>query len=157
MLIDKYTKHSIFSLPQIFGDILSKRDLDDSEFVNMYMNDVNNPLLSSHVFLVFHNIKPYLLNTLKQHHLFHCSYTITMNKIKYTVLAFNKAYCIHVITRKIEYGLYKSLGYETKIKILNFWNAGVNGKLHKYLFDENAKTIKPLSENITLQDTIKPQ
>lgn len=64
MLIDKYTKHSIFSLPQIFGDILSKRDLDDSEFVNMYMNDVNNPLLSSHVFLVFHNIKPYLLNTL---------------------------------------------------------------------------------------------
>ena len=51
MLIDKYTKHSIFSLPQIFGDILSKRDLDDSEFVNMYMNDVNNPLLSSHVFL----------------------------------------------------------------------------------------------------------
>ena len=71
MLIDKYTKHSIFSLPQIFGDILSKRDLDDSEFVNMYMNDVNNPLLSSHVFLVFHNIKPYLLNTLKQHHLFH--------------------------------------------------------------------------------------
>lgn len=52
MLIDKYTKHSIFSLPQIFGDILSKRDLDDSEFVNMYMNDVNNPLLSSHVFSI---------------------------------------------------------------------------------------------------------
>lgn len=157
MLIDKYTKHSIFSLPQIFGDTISKRDLDESEFVNMYMYDINNPLLSNHVFLVFHNIKPYLLDTLRQNHLFHSSYTITMNRIKYTVLAFNRAYSIHTITNKIEYGLYKLINYNTKIKIIKFWNAGVDSKLHKYLFDDNTKTVKPLSENITQQDTIKPQ
>lgn len=156
MLIDKYTKHSIFSLPQIFGNILCRRDLIDSEFVNMYMNDINNPLLSSHIFLVFHNIKPYLLSILKHHYLFHSDYTITINKIKYTVLAFNRAYSVHSVIRKIEYGLYKSIGYETKIKILKFWNAKTDSNLHKYLFDENTKTTKPISENITLQDTKSP-
>ena len=59
MIINKYTKHSIFSLPQIFYDTFTKYDLKNSEFVNMYTSDMNNPLLSNHIFLVFHNIKPY--------------------------------------------------------------------------------------------------
>lgn len=152
MLIDKYTKHSIFSLPQIFGDILKRCDLKNSEFVNMYINDVNNPLLANHIFLVFHNIKSDLSYKLEKHHLFHSKYTITKNKIKYTVFAFNRAYSIHSIINKINYGLYNLLPYDTKINILSFWNASISSKLHKYLFDENAKTTKPLSENITLKD-----
>jgi hypothetical protein len=72
MIINKYTKHSIFSLPQIFYDTFTKYDLKNSEFVNMYTSDMNNPLLSNHIFLVFHNTKTsastskYLSNALKE-------------------------------------------------------------------------------------------
>ena len=57
MIIDKYTKHSIYSLPQIFYETLTKYDLKNNDFVNMYTSDLNHPLLSNHIFLVFHNIK----------------------------------------------------------------------------------------------------
>ena len=66
MIINKYTKHSIFSLPQIFYDTFTKYDLKNSEFVNMYTSDMNNPLLSNHIFLVFHNTKTYLIERLKK-------------------------------------------------------------------------------------------
>ena len=44
MIIDKYTKHTIFSLPLLFNSI-SARELKDNQFINMYVYDKNRPLL----------------------------------------------------------------------------------------------------------------
>ena len=135
MIINKYTKHSIFSLPQIFYDTFTKYDLKNSEFVNMYTSDMNNPLLSNHIFLVFHNTKAYLIE-----------------RINYRVFTFNKAYSIHSIVNKIDLGLYERLGYQAKLQILNFWNISVDSKVHEYLFNPLAKVTKPVGESISLQD-----
>ena len=61
MLIDKYTKHSIFSLPLIFDDIVDRHELKANGFVNMYVYDLNIPLASNHIFLVFKNLSNELL------------------------------------------------------------------------------------------------
>ena len=45
MIVNKYTKHSIFSLPLIFDNIFNKEELKNNEFVNMYIYDINNTLL----------------------------------------------------------------------------------------------------------------
>jgi hypothetical protein len=44
------------------------------------------------------------------------------------------------------------LGYQAKLKILNFWNVSVDSKVHEYLFNPLAKVVKPTGENIPLQD-----
>ena len=155
MIIDKYTKHSIFSLPQIFYETLTKYDLKNNDFVNMYTSDLNHPLLSNHIFLVFHNIKNYLEERLKKHILYYCNYDITMYGIRYSVFVFNRAYSIHRIVNKIDLGLYDRLSYEDKLKILTFWNLPVDSKVHSYLFNPLIKTKKPIGENITLQDINK--
>lgn len=152
MVIDKYTKHSIFSLPQIFSETFNKYDLKENEFVNMYVNDINSPNLSNHIFLVFHGIKQSLIDTLSKHSLFETTYSITKNKVKFIVFAFKRSFYVQSIVRDIDNGLYEFLGYNAKIKILNFWEAGINSKIHKYLFDSNTKTDRPLCENITLED-----
>ena len=152
MIINKYTKHSIFSLPQIFYDTFTKYDLKNSEFVNMYTSDMNNPLLSNHILLVFHNTKAYLIERLKKHRLYYCDYTLTIDGINYRVFAFNKAYSIHSIVNKIDLGLYERLGYQAKLQILNFWNISVDSKVHEYLFNPLAKVTKPVGESISLQD-----
>lgn len=157
MLIDKFTKHTIFSLPLIFGDILTRDILKENEFVNMYEYDMNHPLLSNHVFLVFHNIKKELLDKLKSHSSYNSDYLMIKDKIKYTVISFNKGFSIYVVISSINKGLYYSLPYEEKIKILSFWNKGNIhlSNIHAYLFNNHIKTEKPLCENITLEDSKK--
>ena len=128
---------------------------------NMYTSDMNNPLLSNHIFLVFHNTKAYLIERLKKHRLYYCDYTLTIDRINYRVFAFNKAYSIHSfnkaysihsIVNKIDLGLYERLGYQAKLQILNFWNISVDSKVHEYLFNPLAKVTKPVGESISLQD-----
>lgn len=157
MLIDKFTKHTIFSLPLIFGDILNKETLKENEFVNMYEYDTNSPLLSNHIFLVFHNIKKELLDKLKSHSSYNSDYLIVKDKIKYTVVSFRKEFNIYIVVDTINKGLYYCLSYEKKIKILSFWNSGNIhlSKIHAYLFNNHIKTEKPLCENITLEDSKK--
>ena len=152
MIINKYTKHSIFSLPQIFYDTFTKYDLKNSEFVNMYTSDMNNPLLSNHIFLVFHNTKTYLIERLKKHRLYYCDYTLTIDRINYRVFAFNKAYSIHSIVNKIDLGLYERLGYQAKLQILNFWHHSVASKGHEDLINPRAQLTKPGGESIAIQD-----
>lgn len=155
MIIDKYTKHSIFSLPQIFYNTFTKYDLKENEFINMYINDMNNPLLSNHIFLVFHNIKKYLIDRLKNHHLYYNNYRITLYGTQYIVFTFNKAYSIHTIVNKINLGLYERLSYNAKMKILTFWNTNIESKVHSYLFNPNMIVQKPINEYIAIQDIRK--
>lgn len=156
MLIDRYTKHSIFSLPLIFDNLFTKDELLDSDFVNMYLYDMNNPILSNHIFLVFHNIKKPLLNRLTNICIYHNTYTIVKDNIPYTVISFNRSFIVKNVIDRINKGLYCELSYESKLKILWFWNnKGFSSKLHSYLFDKDAKVEKPLSENITLEDKRK--
>lgn len=157
MLIDRPTKHTIFSLPLIFGDILTQDILKENDFVNMYESDNNNPLLSNHIFLVFHNIKKELLDKLKSHSSYNSNYDIVINKIHYTVISFNRGFSIYSVVSMINRGLYLGLSYDKKIKILNFWDKGkiFNSKLHEYLFNKDILTQKPLCENIALGDNKK--
>ena len=149
MIIDKYTKHSIFSLPLIFYNTFTKIDLKLSDFVNMYTCDLNKPMLNNHIFLVFHNIQKNLLDKLRKHHLYTCNYHFTIEKTDYTAIVFERAYTIYSIVHRIEHGLYYNLLYEDKLKILNFWEANCNSNIHKYLFNENIIKVKPICENIT--------
>lgn len=149
MIIDKYTKHTIFSLPLIFYDNLTKLDLKLNDFVNMYTCDVNKPMLNNHIFLVFHNITKELLDTLRKHHLYTCDYYFTIDNVGYTAVVFEKAYTIYSVVSKIDHGLYFNLRYEDKLKILNFWDSPRNGNVHKYLFDELTYKLKPVNESIT--------
>lgn len=156
MIIEKYTKHSIFSLPQIFYEILTRFELKANKFVNMYINDLNNPLLSNHIFLVFKDIKPYLLKRLKTHKLYYCNYLITINKITYTVIAFAQDYVTHAIVNKINLGLYERLSYDAKILIMTFWHSDVDTAVHNWLFNPLAKVKRPVAEHITIADTKSP-
>lgn len=156
MIVNKYTIHSIFSLPQIFFKTFNKYDLKDNKFINMYINDVNNPLLSNHIFLVFKELKPYLLERFKQHPQYHNNYLVTIDKITYQVVSFLQNYKIHSIVNKINLGLYERLAYTNKIQILMFWNLNADTKVHEWLFNPLAKINKPIKENITIQDTKSP-
>lgn len=149
MLIDKYTKHTIFSLPLIFDNTFVLNDLKLNEFINMYTCVINKPALSNHIFLVFHNISDEFLDKLREHHLYACDYIFTIDKVRYTAIAFEKAFTIFSIVNKIDHGLYNKLLYEDKLRILNFWKVSINSNMHKYLFNEKIVTLKPLSENIT--------
>ena len=149
MLIDKYTKHTIFSLPLIFDNVFVLSDLRANEFINMYTCDVNKPFLSNHIFLVFHNISDEFLSKLREHHLYVCDYLFTIDKIKYISIVFERAFTIYSIVNKIDHGLYYSLFYEDKVRIMNFWKVSVNSNIHKYLFNEKIVKLKPLNESIT--------
>lgn len=156
MIIDTKTKHTIFSLPLIFGKILTKKELEDSEFVNMYTYDINSPLSSNHIFLVFHNIKHELLEKLRKHLNYHTEYTIVIDKIPYYVICFVRTFTISNIVNYIDRGLYLGLSYADKMKIISFWyNCGVNSNIHQYLFNPDIKTEKPIGENITIADNKK--
>lgn len=155
MIIDKKTKHSIFSLPLIFEDFTNRKELEDNGFINMYTYDVNSPLSSNHIFLVFLNLKEELLNKLKNHISYYNNYSITIDNIDYTVISFKRTFIISHIVNTIDKGLYLHLSYKQKMKILSFWYNYNDTNLHRYLFDFDAKTQKPLSENITLADKNK--
>lgn len=152
MIINKYTKHSIFSLPQIFYDTFTKYDLKVVDYSYHLYTYLQIHYFSNHIFLVFHNTKAYLIERLKKHRLYYCDYTLTIDRINYRVFAFNKAYSIHSIVNKIDLGLYERLGYQAKLQILNFWNISVDSKVHEYLFNPLAKVTKPVGESIPLQD-----
>lgn len=157
MIIDKYTKHSIFSLPLIFSNILSKEDLIQSEFVNMYTFDINKLIYSNHIFLVFHNIKIEVLNRLKANKNFVKEYDIVINKIKFKVLCFIRDFPISNIVNFVNNGKYIDFSFESKMKILKFWDISTKNsyKLHKYLFDDTAIPEKPKNEIITIEDANK--
>lgn len=154
MIVDKYTKHSIFSLPLIFDDILTKVDLKANGFVNMYMFDINCPLASNHIFLAFTCISATLLDKFKKHPAYFNYYTRTIDTVLYTIVVFNRGFYINFITQNTEKGLYYEMDYHSKMRIIDFWNSNtkLSKNLHSYLFNPNAIRYKPLSENITLED-----
>ena len=63
MKLNIFTKHSIFSLPLIFKE-LNKEILLSNRFINMYLADINQPLLSNSIFLMFHYPSIELIDTL---------------------------------------------------------------------------------------------
>lgn len=157
MLIDKYTKYSVFSLPLIFYGILNKSDLKDNEFVNMYTCDTNKPYLSNHIFLVFHNIKDSSLKRLRSHCNFETDYDILVDSILYKVVCFTRDFPIQNIINFVNKGKYIDFIFCSKMKILRFWDATArdNPKLFQYLFDEEFIPEKPVNEVITTEDTKK--
>lgn len=156
MIINKYTKHSIFSLPLIFDHLLSLQELKDSDFVNMFVCDLNHPILSNHIFLVFHNLKDILLDKLKTHELYYSNYTIVIESTKYTVVVFSRGFTIYNTIDKTSKGLYNQFSYENKLRIYSFWVPKTqNLTLHSCLFNAKCKTDPPVCENITLEDKRK--
>lgn len=155
MLIDKYTVHTIFTLPIIFYDILSKNDLKDNDFVNLYTYDLNNNRYNNHIFLVFHNIKPYLEERLKNHQQYIDNYTVCINRVFFKVFVFLRSFTMKYIIDNVNKGLYNTLQYKEKIKILTFWQLNAESIVHQYLFDNTIKTILPICEYISKQDGTK--
>ena len=157
MLIDKYTKHSIFSLPLIFDDIVDRHELKANGFVNMYVYDLNIPLASNHIFLVFKNLSNELLEKFEKHHNYWNDYHSIINGVTYHIVCFQRGFSIGYIVDSTEKGLYYETDYHSKMRIIKFWNSPTNlsTSLHSYLFNPNAVRIKPVSENITKEDKIK--
>lgn len=157
MIIDKFTKHSIFSLPLIFYNLLNQQDLKENEFVNMYTCDINNPIYSNHIFLVFHNIKDSLLNILRRYDKYEADYNIVLNNIHYKVVCFTRDFPIQNILSFVEKGKYIDFSFKNKMLILQFWNAKArkNPKLFEYLFNDELKPERPVNEIITREDTNK--
>lgn len=153
MIIDKYTKHSVFSLPLIFDNVFTRQELKDNDFINMYTYDVNHTLLSNHIFLVFRCIKKGLLDKLTALNIFHTKYELTIDNVKYVVICFIRTLNINFIIHNIDKGLYFELPYEDKVRILQFWTiTHINKRLLNYLFNPDAICIKPINESITKID-----
>ena len=157
MIVDKYTKHSIFSLPLIFDNIFNKEDLKNNGFVNMYIYDINNSLLSNHFFLAFTYLSNTLLDKLKEFPNYYTNYIVIINNIKYSIVCFTRGFYADFIIKNTEKGLYYENAYESKVRILEFWNPNnrISKSLLSYLFNPNAHRLKPVSENITIQDNKK--
>lgn len=120
-------------------------------FVGTYTYNINIPWKDNHIFLLYKsNIDPtfnQLLEKLKSNTNFRGGSSIRLKGDWYTLLTF---------TRPIEYGLEISklinsrlteLCYDTKVKIVSFWNLPVSSKLHKRLFQY---MIPPLKVEDTL-------
>ena len=123
----------------------------------MYIYNINNPLLSNHFFLAFTYLSNTLLDKLKEFTNYYTNYTITVNSIKYSIVCFTRGFYADFIIKNTEKGLYYENAYESKVRILEFWNPNnrISKSLLSYLFNPNAHRLKPVSENITIQDNKK--
>lgn len=155
MILNKYTKNSIFSLPLYFKQLTAK-ELKDNEFVNMYVEDLNKPITDC-VHLVFKAIKPELLNKLKQTKGYHSISFYTINNVDYCVLAFTLQGNHDLLSfENIQKGKYHLLSLADKVRIIRFWyNPAINDKIFEYLFDDTSPKDKPINEVIDVADKIK--
>lgn len=151
MKLNKFTKHSIFSLPLIFKD-LNKKILLSNRFINMYLSDINQLLLSNHIFLMFHYPSKELVETLKNYKEYVTSYAIVIEKIRYCIFVFERTDLFNFIISNTNKGLYYENSYNNKVQILNFWEVKPNSKIHSYLFDPNCIREKPIDESITIEN-----
>lgn len=154
MIVDKYTKHTIFSLPLLFNGI-SAKELKDNQFINMYVYDKNRPLLDC-IYLVFKNINSSFLNKLSKLNSYYNTIYKSINGTIYTIVAFKQDEFDNYIINSINKAMYYTIGYENKIKIIKFWfNPKMNENIFRYLFDENFIADPPIDECIDLYDTNK--
>lgn len=154
MIINKYTKHTIFSLPLLFNSI-SAKELKDNQFINMYVYDKNRPLLDC-IYLVFKNISSSFLNKLSKLNNYYNTIYKSINGTIYTIVAFKQDEFDNYIINSINKAMYYTIGYENKIKIIKFWfNPKMNENIFRYLFDENFIADPPIDECIDLYDTNK--
>ena len=154
MIIDKYTKHTIFSLPLLFNSI-SAKELKDNQFINMYVYDKNRPLLDC-IYLVFKNISSSFLNKLSKLNNYYNTIYKSINGTIYIIVAFKQDEFDNYIINSINKAMYYTIGYENKIKIIKFWfNPRMNENIFRYLFDENFIADPPIDECIDIYDTNK--
>ena len=73
------------------------------------------------------------------------------------LFCFTRGFYADFIIKNTEKGLYYENAYESKVRILEFWNPNnrISKSLLSYLFNPNAHRLKPVSENITIQDNKK--
>lgn len=155
MELNKYTKHTIFSLPLLFNNRITATELKENQFVNMFVRDKNRPILDC-VYLMFKNLKEDLLNKFYDFVDYYNMIPFNYNGINYQIVAFTKDYFDSYIIDSINKGMYQSLNFCDKMKIIKFWyNPKVNDKLFQYLFDNNCDVEKPNDESIDLKQ-IKP-
>lgn len=148
MIIDKYTKHSIFSLPILFYNRITAKELKDNQFVNMYVYDRNKPILDC-IFLVFRKLNSELLYKLSNLEGYYNHYMYNIDNVDYHVVSFTKDYYDSYIVESINKGMYYTLGFDEKMKVIKFWlNPKMNEKIFRYLFDEKYKVEKPIKEGI---------
>lgn len=150
MIIDKYTKHSIFSLPILFNNKITAQELKDNRFINMYVYDENRPLMDC-IFLVFKGLSKeflYKLSKIKGY----CNYiTQIIDDVDYDIISFTKDEFDNYIVDSINKGLYYTIGFDNKMKIIKFWfNPKMNEKIFKYLFDEHCEVEKPVEEELKI-------
>lgn len=151
MKLNIFTKHSIFSLPLIFKE-LNKKILLSNRFINMYLADINQPLLSNSIFLMFHYPSIELIETLKSYKEYITTYTLVIEEIRYCVFVFKRTDLMNFIINNTNKGLYYENSYNDKIQILNFWEVKPSSKIHSYLFNPDCVKEKPINENITIRN-----
>ena len=140
MIIDKYTKHTIFSLPLLFNSI-SARELKDNQFINMYVYDKNRPLLDC-IYLVFKNISSSFLNKLSKLNNYYNTIYKSINGTIYTIVAFKQDEFDNYIINSINKAMYYTIGYENKIKIIKFW---FNPRMNENIFKPRTRWDRPRS------------
>lgn len=133
MLNERYTHSTVFILPIIFDKYFSKQDLENNEFVNMFLYNTELSFVN-HFFIVFHKISHTFLSKLRNIDTYVKDYKFINGINKYTCIVFSRNTRDNLIINTCKNGCFNCLKQENKEKILNFWKPKGNSKVYQYLF-----------------------
>lgn len=118
---------------------------NSSPFVNVYIGDISKPFWDNHIFVLYDNSTnktDYMLLRKELRELpSYCSdYDVIIDNKGYTVFVFELSKEDKVNIEYIFNGNYNLIHSDTKVKIMKFWKAEIESKLHTKLY-EPSKTI----------------
>lgn len=142
IISDVRTWATRFILPLFFSNarVINKRDIG---FVNAFLTDVNKPQLDNHLFIVYKSMPSIeaweeLNIMMRSSKYFYKFYTIKLENEFYNVYVFLLASNIKYYQdiKKMLENSYGEVDYQTKVKIISYWNFSIGTEEHEILFNE---------------------